>query len=61
MKVDLFIALFFPLLLGILIRADKIVFTYVVDDEEYTFPHCRSRVKQLTPQDLVTRAIDKNI
>ena len=49
-KVDLFLALFFHLLLGMLIGVDKIVgFWQSIDDEEYAFSYSKSRVKHRTP------------
>ena len=46
MKVDLFLALFFPLLLGMIIRKDKRVgFRYAIDDEEYAVSYSGSRIK----------------
>ena len=59
-KVDLFLALFFPLLLGMLIRVnERVGFRHALDDEQYAFSYSGSRVKQRTPLDLVTRGIDK--
>ena len=49
MKVDFFLALFFSLLLGMLIGADKKVgFWQAIDDEEYAFPYFRSGIKYCT-------------
>ena len=40
MKVDLFLAIFFPLLLGMLNGVDKRVgFWHAIDDEEYAFSY----------------------
>ena len=45
-KVDLSLALFFPLLLGLLIRVDKRVgFRHTIDDEKYAFSYFGSRSK----------------
>ena len=50
MNVDLFLALFFPLLLRMLIGVDKRVgFWYARDDEEYAFSYSQSRVKHRIP------------
>ena len=50
MKMDLFLALFFPLLLVMLIRVDKRVgFRHAIGDEEYVFSYCGSRVKHCAP------------
>ena len=60
MKVDLFLAFFFPLLLGMLIGVDKTVgFRHAIDDAKYTFSYSELMVKHCTPSDLVIRAIDK--
>ena len=57
---DLFLALFFPLLLEMLIRVDnRVGFPHAIDDERYAFSYSGSRAKHHTPQDLVTRGIDK--
>ena len=49
-KVDLLLALFFPLLHGMLIRVDKRVgFRHAIDDEQYAFSYSESRVKHRTP------------
>ena len=48
MKMDLFLALLFHLLFGILIGVDERVgFRHAIDDEEYAFSYSESRVKQL--------------
>ena len=50
LKVDLFLALFFSLLLRMLIGVDKRAgFRYVIDDEEYTSSYSGWRVKHHTP------------
>ena len=50
MKVDLFLALFFPLLLGMLIVLDKrFGFRYAIDDQEYAFSYSGLRIKHHTP------------
>ena len=60
MKVDLVLALFFFLLLEMLIGVDKrLGFRHAIDDEQYAFSYTGLRVKNRTPYDLVTRAIDK--
>ena len=49
-KVDLFVALCFLLLLGMLIGVDKRVgFRHAIEDEEYAFSYSKSRVKHRTP------------
>ena len=49
MKVDLFLAIFFPLLLRVLNGVDKGVgFRHAVDDEEYAFSYSGARVKHRT-------------
>ena len=49
-KVDLFLALFFLFLFGILIGVDKRVgFRHAIDDEEYAFCYSGSKVKHRTP------------
>ena len=58
--VDLYLAIFFPLLLGMFNGVDKILgFRHVVDDEEHVFSCSRSRVRHRTPKGLVTRGINK--
>ena len=50
MKVDLFLVLFVPLFLGMLIEADKRVgFQHAIDDEKYTFSYSGLRVTHRTP------------
>ena len=50
MKVDLLLALFFLLLLEMLIRVDKRVgFWYATDDEQYAFCYSSLKVKHRTP------------
>ena len=50
MKVNLFLALFFPLLLGMVMGVDKrVTFRHAIDDEEYTFSYSEPRVKHCTP------------
>ena len=54
------LALFFPLLLEMLIVVDKTVgFRHGVDDKEYAFSYSVLRVKHRTSYNLGTRAIDK--
>ena len=46
MRVDLILALFFPLLLGMFIGVDKRVgFRYAIGDDGYTFSYSGSRGK----------------
>ena len=47
---DLFLAFFFPLMLGMLIGVDKTVrFRHVIDDGEYAFSYSGLRVKHWIP------------
>ena len=50
MTVDLLLALFFLLLLEMLIRVDKRVgFRHATDDEQYAFSYSSLKVKHRTP------------
>ena len=48
MKVDLFLVLFFPLFLKMLISVDKRGFQHAIDDEQYAFSYSELRVKHRT-------------